>query len=109
MLRLKATKTSLYKLVGTFERLPGMRKTEFIKAKRHPDYWLKWSDSAADLFYEAFFAACGGSPLLVITAKDWDNHETSRRVHTLAIADLRERDMIEEISKVVEDARTEGS
>lgn len=98
MLQLKATKTRLYNLVAAHEALPGMRKAEFIKAPRARDWWLKWYDNAADRFYEAFFAACGGRPLLAITARDWDNHEISRKVHTLTIEDLRERDMIEEVA-----------
>jgi hypothetical protein len=75
-----------------------MRKTEFIKAPRARDWWLKWHDNAADRFYEAFFAGCGGRPLLAVTARDWDNHEISRQVYTLTIKDLRERDMIEEVA-----------
>jgi len=93
-MRLKATKTSLYELVASYEQLPGMRQTEFIKVHRHPDYWLKWHDKASYCFYDAFFAACGGRPLLAITAKDWDNHEISRRVHRLTIENLRARGMI---------------
>lgn len=44
MLRLKATKTSLYKLVAEFvPNLPPMRSgTSFIKYPRTPDYALDW-------------------------------------------------------------------
>lgn len=37
MLRLKANKTSLYKLVSDYEKLPPMRRTRFTKAPRQPD------------------------------------------------------------------------
>ena len=37
MLRLKANKTSLYKLVGKFEDLPPMRWVTIAKAYRAPD------------------------------------------------------------------------
>ena len=96
MLRLKATKTSLYKLVAAYEALPGIHKSEFIKAHRRPDYWLKWHGSEADRFCKAFFATTLGRPLLAITIEDWDGHEISRRVHALTIEDLRERGMLEE-------------
>ena len=43
MLRLKANKTSLYKLVAEFMPLPGIRRVDFSKAPRTPDYWLEWA------------------------------------------------------------------
>ena len=44
MLRLKANKTALYKLVADYvDNLPPMRSgTEFIKYSRTPDYALNW-------------------------------------------------------------------
>ena len=44
MLRLKANKTALYKLVADYvDNLPPMRSgTEFIKYPRTPDYALNW-------------------------------------------------------------------
>lgn len=94
MLRLKANKTSLYKLVHYYEPMPKMRKTTFTKAPRTPDYWMEWMD-ACGLWCKAFLSVCAGKPLLSITKYDCDE-EVSRKVHDLSIADLRERDMVEE-------------
>lgn len=95
VLKLKATKTSLYKLVGEFEILPIMRKTEFIKAPRTRDWWLKWA--SGDDFYKAFFAVFGHSAALVISRKDWlSGKETLRQFFPLPVDKLRERGMIEE-------------
>ena len=65
MFRLKANKTSLYKLVGEFENLPPMRRVTITKAYRTPDWWLKWTD-ADGLLCVAFFSTCMGKPLLSI-------------------------------------------
>lgn len=46
MFRLKANKTSLYKLVGTYEAMPPMRRVTFKKAVRRRDYWLEWTDDS---------------------------------------------------------------
>lgn len=59
MFRLKANKTSLYKLVGEFEDLPPMRRVTITKAYRTPDWWLKWTD-ADGLLCVAFFSTCMG-------------------------------------------------
>lgn len=44
MVRLKATKTSLYRLVAEYvDNLPPMRSgTQFIKYPRRPDYAMDW-------------------------------------------------------------------
>lgn len=63
MFRLKANKTSLYKLVGEFEDLPPMRRVTITKAYRTPDWWLKWTD-ADGLLCVAFFSTCMGKALL---------------------------------------------
>ena len=76
MLRLKANKTSLYRLVGQYAKLPKMYKTEFKKAPRQPDYWLKWFDG--EFFCSAFFTGCVGGPLLSIKKKARDGTEVSR-------------------------------
>lgn len=44
MFRLKANKTSPYKLVGTYEAMPPMRQVTITKAPRMPDWWLEWTD-----------------------------------------------------------------
>ena len=64
MFRLKANKTSLYKLVGEFEDLPPMRRVTITKAYRTPDWWLKWTD-ADGLLCVAFFSTCMGKALSV--------------------------------------------
>ena len=63
MFRLKANKTSLYKLVGEFEDLPPMRRVTITKAYRAPDWWLKWTD-ADGLLCVAFFSTCTGKAML---------------------------------------------
>ena len=71
MLRLKANKTALYKLVADYvDNLPPMRSgTEFIKYPRTPDYALNWITPEWDTAH-AFFSACMGRPLLAIEIKD---------------------------------------
>lgn len=96
MLRLKANKTSLYKLVHDYEPVPPMRRTQFTKAFRDPDYWLEWAD-ACGLWCKAFFSTCGGKPLLSITKRD-GGEEVSRVVHGLTLSDLLERGMVEKIT-----------
>lgn len=63
MFRLKANKTSLYKLVGEFEDLPPMRRVTITKAYRAPDWWLKWTD-ADGLLCVAFFSTCMGKAMV---------------------------------------------
>jgi len=70
MLRLKATKTSLYKLTAEYIALPGMRQVNFQKATRHPDYWLKWHQENTDGYCDAFLLSSAGRSLLVITERD---------------------------------------
>ncbi|MCI2106835.1 MAG: hypothetical protein LKK00_09005 [Intestinimonas sp.] len=94
MLRLKATKTSLYKLAASYETLPGMHKTKFIKAPRARDWWLKWSDRNA--FCEAFLSVCMGTVLLAVEKRDWDGNRISREVYHIKLESLRELGMIEE-------------
>lgn len=84
-LRLKATKTSLYKLVSEYADLPPMNQTDFRKAHRCRSYWLHWGDCTA------YFSTCGGGPYLSI------DYGVIRRMHKLTVADLRSRGMIEEV------------
>ena len=98
MLRLKATKTSLYTLVHFYEPLPPMRRTQFTKAPRSPDYWLAWTDSCG-LCCKAFLSTCAGEPLLSITRCELWGTEVSRVVHELALSDLQERGMVEEFAR----------
>lgn len=67
MLRLKATKTSLYRLVSEYEKLPPMCRTVFTKAPRQPDYWLEWWDSAGWFRQTHLAYGPGRSLLLSIT------------------------------------------
>ena len=109
MLRLKATKTSLYKLVAEFvPNLPPMRRgTEFIKYPRTPDYALNWITPEWDTAH-AFFSTCMGRPLLKI---DIDEKETGRLVwgayKYIDLQDLRERGMVEEYVTAAERRRIE--
>ena len=98
MLRLKATKTSLYRLVLEHEpSVGGFRHCEFRKAYRSPDYTLDWGGGG--LWYHAFFSACCGKPTLSIEKKDAYGKQVSRTVYTLSVAELKERGMIEEVKK----------
>ena len=93
-MRLKATKTSMYKLVSEHTALPPMRRTAFTKAYRQPAYYLRWRD-ADDMPCEAMLAPCAGRPVLSITCER-ERAESAYEAHTLRIADLRQRGMIEE-------------
>ena len=96
MLRLKATKTSLYRLVRQYDsNVGGFRHCEFHKAFRRPDYFLKWHQEEG--FARAVLAACMGKPLLSIDVYDIDGHQISHIVHHPALVDLRERGMVEEV------------
>lgn len=109
MLRLKATKTSLYKLVAEFvPNLPPMRRgTEFIKYPRTPDYALNWIAPEWDTAH-AFFSTCMGRPLLSIEIRDGETGKTvSRTTHALNPQDLRERGMVEEFVTAAERRRIE--
>lgn len=111
MLRLKANKTALYKLVADYvDNLPPMRSgTEFIKYSRTPDYALNWITPEWDTAH-AFFSACMGRPLLAIEIKDGETGKTvSRTTHALTLRDLRERGMVEEFVTAAERRRIERS
>lgn len=102
MLRLKANKTALYKLVADYvDNLPPMRSgTEFIKCPRTPDY--AWNTA------HAFFSTCMGRPLLSIEIRDGETGKTaSRTTYSLTIRDLRERGMVEEFTTAAERRRVE--
>lgn len=93
-MRLKATKKSMYALVGAYEELPPMRKTEFSKAYRHPSYWLRWWD-ADGLACKAFLAASLGKPVLSVT-KEREYGEPVYEARTLDVSELRALGMIED-------------
>lgn len=95
MLRLKTTKTKLYKLVKEYETLPPMCRMTFAKADRRPDYWMRWHNDF-DLRCDVFIAAVGGKPKLVITKTEPGGPQVSRMVYTLDIKELMERGMVEE-------------
>lgn len=111
MLRLKATKTSLYKMVSEYvPDLPPVRSgTEFIKYPRTPDYALDWITPEWDTAH-AFFSTCMGRPLLSIEIRDTETNKTvSRAVYNLDLRDLRERGMVEEFTTAAEHRRLERS
>ena len=101
MFRLKANKTSLYKLVSAYETLPPMRGATITKAHRSPDWWLKWT-GADGLLCTAFFSTCLGKPLLTIEKKELGGPRVSRVVHKLDAKDLLERCMVEEFPAAAE-------
>ena len=107
MLRLKVTKTSLYKLVSDYEKLPLMRRTMFTKAPRQPDYWLEWLDSGGP-WCEAYLAAVGGRAILSITKKELFGSEVSRMVYSFSLKELEARGMVEEYVTAVECRRAKG-
>lgn len=98
MFYLKATKTSLYKLVQDktqlilWINLPPMGKARFRKAFRHPDYFLEWYRDGCSC--RAFLSVCGGSPLLSIECCQ-DGEEIHREVIKMTLEELRERGMVE--------------
>ena len=106
MFRLKANKTSLYKLVGTYEALPPMRRVTITKAHRAPDWWLKWTD-ADGLLCVAFFSTCLGKPLLAIEKKEFGGPQVSRVVHDLDAKDLLDRGMVEKFTTAAERRQAE--
>ena len=108
MLRLKANKTSLYKLVAEYVAdLPPMRTgTEFIKYFRTPDYAMEWITKDWNRAH-ALFSTCMGCPLLSIEVRDDDGHTVSRVVHKMDLADLRKRGMVEEFTTAAERRRME--
>lgn len=110
MLRLKANKTALYKLVADYvDNLPPMRSgTEFIKYPRTPDYALNWITPEWNTAH-AFFSTCMGHPLLSIEIRDGETGKTaSRTTYSLTLRDLRERGMVEEFVTAAERRRIEG-
>ena len=111
MLRLKANKTALYKLVADYvDNLPPMRSgTEFIKYSRTPDYALNWITPEWNTA-NAFFSTCMGHSLLSIEIRDGETGKTaSRTTHALNLRDLRERGMVEEFITAAERRRAERS
>lgn len=106
MLRLQASKTSLYKLVGEYEDLPPVRGVEFTKAYRTLGWWLKWTD-ADGLLCVVFFSTCMGKALLSIDKKEFCGPQVSRVVHDLDTKDPLERGMVEEFTTAAERSRAE--
>lgn len=110
MLRLKANKTSLYKLVaGYVDDLPPLRTgTEFTKYPRTPGYALEWITKDWKRA-RALFSTSMGRPLLSIEIRDDDGNTISRVVHKIAPADLQDRGMAEEFTTAAERRRLERS
>lgn len=106
MLRLKASKTSLYKLVADFTPLPGIRRVDFIKAFRTPEYWLEWVTD--DGYAKAFLSVCAGRPVLSITVRDVDGSQISNETRNLSVDLLRDRGMVEEFTSAAERRRANG-
>ncbi len=98
MLRIKTTKTSLYKLIKEkteltlWVNLPMLGKARFWKAFRRPDYFLEWYWNG--YFYQAFLSTVGGTPLLTIE-RSIEGEQDHRQVFRLTVDELRERGMVE--------------
>ena len=98
MLRIKTTKTSLYKLVKEkteltlWVNLAMLGKARFWKAFRRPDYFLEWYWNG--YFYRAYLAAVWGTPLLTIE-RSIEGEEDHRQVFRLTVDELHERGMVE--------------
>ena len=107
MLRLTANKTKLYTLVADYvDNLPPMRKTEFIKYPRTPDYALEWATEREK--GRAFFCTSIGCPMLSVEFKNGETGKIVYRiVYTLDLTDLRERGMVEEFTTAAERRRIE--
>ena len=95
MRKLTANKTKLYQLVAEFESLPPMRRVTFVKSFRLVNYWLKWVDRDG-MMCEAFFATCGGRPVLLVRKRESSGEVICSVVHGLNVDDLVQRDMVEE-------------
>ena len=108
MLRLKVTKTSLYKLVAEYVTdLPPMRMgTEFIRYSRTRDYELKWITGSRGRA-RAFLSACLGRCLLSIEVNGIYESTLDSQVYTIPLADLRERGLVEEFTTATERGRAE--
>lgn len=96
MYKLKANKTSLYKLVAEYEPLPSMRRVMFTKTPRQPSYWLEWEDDKG-LWCKAYLASCLGKPLLTIEKKEFGGPQVFHVTYNPTQAYLLERGMLEEI------------
>lgn len=78
-----------------------MRRTEFKKAYRINDYWLRWTDTAG-LRCEAFLCTMFGNPLLAVEKHEFDGARFSRVVHNLETQAMLERGMLEQITPASE-------
>ena len=98
MLHIKATKTSLYKLVQDKTQLnpeicmAPMKRSRFWKAHCRPDYFLERYQSG--FFYRAFLSVCVGSPLLSVE-RSYEGVYDHRQVIKLTLEDLQERGMLQ--------------
>lgn len=98
MKRLKATKTSLYKLVAEHVHdLPPMRTGAQFTKYRSPSYTLEWITPNWNRAC-AYLSSCLGSPLLAIEIRDGETGKTiSRNTYKLDINNLQQRGMVEEV------------
>lgn len=111
MLRLKATKTSLYKLVAEFvPNLPPMRSgTSFTKYPRTPDYALDWITQEWDTGTCLFLHLHGAARSCPEIRSGETGKTVNRTTHALNLRDLRERGMVEEFITAAERRRVERS
>ena len=110
---LKVNKTQMYQLLAEVTSMPPMRSCTFVKVRRQPDYFMRWSDERSN--YTAFLAACFGDPLLSVE-REPDYSEISsgpcepynRDVYRLDAGNLIKRDVYRlNIGKLIKRGMTE--
>lgn len=109
MLRLKANKTSLYKLVAErVKDLPPMRTgTEFKKYPHSRSYALGWITPEWNTA-RALLTAIMGNPVLSIEVRDGTSGKiVYRNIYPAHIEILKKRGMVEEFTTAAERKRME--
>jgi len=81
-MKLKATKTSMYKLVSEYAQLPLMKHVEYRKHTRRNGYDMQWNCSLTGYEQKAVFIICGGAIMLIIESED------ERKVHRPEVESL---------------------
>lgn len=100
MMRIRATKSSLYKLVisrmkriGWNDYVP-MRYTAFSKVPRSPSYFLAWTDY--EFRYQAYFTTIFGRALLTVTKSElYYGGKLRREVFHVGVDELEQRCMLD--------------
>jgi hypothetical protein len=89
-MRLKATKTSLYRLALEYvPEIPPMRQMEFSKAPRSRSWFLRWWNGIQR--HEVYFSTVAGLARLLLYP--------SAQVIPLSLDELRKYDLVDEDNK----------